>query len=71
MFPFDCGFGRWRWERRQTGYSEQKLVRSIEEIQVGLDGSVGGGEEDRGVARVIDGYISGKPRSPTCLFDDV
>jgi Arm DNA-binding domain len=41
------------------------------EIQVGLDGSVGGGEEDRGVARVIDGYISGKPRAPTCLFDDV
>ena len=71
VFTLGCRFGRWGWKRWQTCYSEQKFVRSIEEIQVGIEGAVGGGEKDSGVARVVDGYVGGKPRSPTCLFDDV
>jgi hypothetical protein len=27
VLAFGCGFGWWRWERRQTGHGEQELVR--------------------------------------------
>src|ERR1700733_16061329 len=32
---FDRSFGWWRWERRQPGHGEQKLVRGVVEVQVG------------------------------------
>jgi hypothetical protein len=41
--PFDDRFWGWRWERWQTGNSQQEFVRCIEEVQVGVDGTVGGG----------------------------
>jgi len=71
VFTFDCRFGRWGWERWQTGYSEQKFVRAIEKVQAGIDRAVSGGKEDSSVARVVDRYISRKARATTCLFDDV
>lgn len=67
----DCRFG-WRgWERRQPGYGEEEFVRGIEEVQVGVDGTVCGGEEDGGAARLIDGDIGFEAGAPTRLFDDV
>jgi hypothetical protein len=42
MRNFDGSFGG-RWERRQPGHGEQKLVRGIVEVQVGIDSTVGGG----------------------------
>jgi hypothetical protein len=39
----DCRFGGWSRERWQTGHREQEFVRGIEEVQVGVDRTVGGG----------------------------
>ena len=58
MRLFDCGFGWWRWERRQTGDGQQELVCTEEEIRVDVYGAVGDGEEDGCVTRVIDGDVS-------------
>jgi hypothetical protein len=42
--PAYGGRSGWRWwERRQAGHGEQKLVRGIVEVQVGIDSTVGGG----------------------------
>jgi hypothetical protein len=68
---FDRSFGWWRWERRQPGHGEQKLVRGVVEVQVGVDGTVGGGEKDGGVARVVDGDIGFEAGAAARLFDDV
>lgn len=54
---FDWRFGGRGWERRQTRHGEQELVRGIEEVQVGVDGTVGGGEEDGRVAGLVDGDV--------------
>ena len=54
---FDSGFGWWRREGRQTGDGQQKLVCTIEEVRVDVEGTVGDGQEDGGVARVIDGDV--------------
>jgi hypothetical protein len=50
VLAFGCRFGWWRWERRQTRHGEQELVRGIEEVQVGVDRSVGGGQKDGSAA---------------------
>src|ERR1700686_4733567 len=50
---FGGGFGRRWWQRRQSGDGEQKLVRSIEEVQVGVQRTVGGGQKDGSTARVV------------------
>ncbi len=68
---FGYRFGRRRWERRQTGHSEQKLVRSIEEVHVSVDRTVGSGQKDGSVAGVVDGDISFKTGSATSFLDDV
>lgn len=68
---FGYWFGWWRRERRQTGQREQKLVRGIEEVQVSVDGTVRGSEEDGGAPRVVDGDISLEAGAAACLFDDV
>jgi hypothetical protein len=71
VLAFSCGFGWRRRERRQTGYGKQKLVRSIEEIQVSVDRTVGCGQKDGSAARVVDSDIRFEAGSATGLFDDV
>jgi hypothetical protein len=71
VHPFDRRFGWWGWEWWQTGHGEQKLVRGVVEVQVGVDGTVGSGEEDGGAARVVNGDIGFEASAATCLFDDV
>jgi hypothetical protein len=68
---FDSGFGCWGWQRRQARHGQQELVRGIEEVQVGVDGSVGSCDENSGLTRVVDGDISFETSAATRLFDDV
>ena len=68
---FGCWFGWWGRERRQTGQGEQQFVRGIEEVQVSVDRTVRGGEEDGGAPRVVDGDIGREARAAARFFDDV
>lgn len=54
---FDCRFGWGSWERRQSGDGEQEVVRGTEQVHVGVDGTVGSGQEEGGVTRVVDGDV--------------
>ena len=71
MRNFDRDFGWWCRERRQPGHGEQKFVCGIVEIQVGIDGTVGGSEKDGGAARVVDGDIGFETGAAARLFDEV
>ena len=71
LYWFDR-FGRWRRERWQAAQSEQEVVRAIEEIEVGIKGTtVGGGQEDGGVASVVDGDVGCEACPSPGFFDDV
>jgi hypothetical protein len=50
--------------------SLQKFVRGIEEVQVSVDRTIRGSEEDGSALRVVDGYI-GLAAAAARLFDDV
>ena len=71
VFVFGCGFWWWGRERRQAGYGEQEFVRGVEEVDVGVDGAVGGGDEDGGAAGVVDGDVGLEAGAAAGLFDDV
>jgi len=64
-------FGWRRWQRRQAGYCEQKLVGCVVEVQVGVDGAVGGSEEDGCPTSVVEGDVGFKAGSAAGLLDDV
>jgi hypothetical protein len=66
-----CWFAGRRRQRRQAGHCKQKLVCGIEQIQVRIDGAIGGGQEDGGPLRAIDGDVGFKSRSSAGLLDDV
>ncbi len=68
---FGCCFGWWRRERRQTGQGEQKFVRGIEQVQVSVDRTIRGCEEDGGAPRVVDGDIGRESSAAARFFDDV
>ena len=63
--------GRWWREWRQASHREKKLVGCIEEVQVTVAGTFGGGDEDGGMSRVVDGNVCLESRAAACFFDDV
>lgn len=71
VLAFDSRSGLWGWERGQTGDSEQESVRGIEEVQMCIEGTIGGGDEDGGLASVVDGDIGLEAAATTRLFNDV
>lgn len=66
-----CRFRGRRWQRRETRHGEQKFVRGVEEVDMGIDRAVGCGHKDGSVAGVIESDIRLETSSASRLLDDV
>src|SRR5580698_8137083 len=77
-FAFYClstrsrrGFGRIGRQRRQAVEREQQVVSLVKDVEMSLNGAVGGGNEDCGVMRLAKCNVGEKTRAAAGLFGDV
>jgi len=65
------GLGRRRRRRREAGEVEEQIVGGVVEVDMRVAGAIGGGDEDGGVARVVDGNIGLDACAAAGFLDDV
>src|SRR5579872_86680 len=64
-------FQRRRRKGREAGYGEQNLIRSIEKIEMRVDGAVSCRHKEGGAMCVVDGNVGLETRSAAGLLDNV
>jgi len=62
-----CGHG----ERGEAGHGEEEVVGGVEEVDVGVAGTLGGGYKDGCPVGVVYGDVGGKACAAAGFFDDM